>query len=315
MATMCNRKRMRNLKDIFKLYESDGVSFHLDIANESVMDGDMGSACNHLRSLLFEEFQAIGSDALPKTLCRFISIPNLKCEIDENQVIQDIKNNRVTLSNPYNFNDPMDPILNVWIKINKEKEKDVIQKDCFKLLERALKDVRMCCLSEVVGNNARFKPLMWSHYGDKHKGICIKYRIDNETIATHNDGDHVMLLKKVPYRENKIMSDCITLENALSAKASCWSYENEYRLIYYSKNSLELKGIDGKSKDFIAIPGFDLVSVTLGCCISKEHKDAVMRAAEINDVPVYQAKFRDDDITEIMEYPLERQSNIMRVKR
>ena len=222
---------MRNLKDIFKIDESSGVSFNLDVACESIMDGDIGSACYHLRSLLFEEFQTISSDSLPKTLCRFTSIPDKEGEIDENPIMQDIRENKITISNPDRFNDPMDPILNVWIKINKEKEKDVIQKKFFKVLERALKDVRMCCLSEVVGNNARFKPLMWSHYGDKHKGICIKYRIDNETIAAHNYGDHVILMKKVPYRENKLMSDYITLENALSAKASCWSYENEYRLI------------------------------------------------------------------------------------
>lgn len=306
MNRMCKRKRLRNLKDIFKIYESDDVSFHLDIASESVMDGDIGSACYHLRSLLFEEFQTISSDVLPKTLCRFTSIPDKECEIDENPVIQDIKGNRVTLSNPYNFNDPMDPILKVWIANNRRREKDKFQKKFFLNCECLLKEVRICSLCEVIDNSYsyRFQPLMWSHYADRHRGICIKYRIDSETIAAHNDGDHVMLLKRVPYRHHKCMSDNITLDNALSAKASCWSYENEYRLIYYTKNSLELKGVDGKPKDFIAIPSFAVESVTLGCCISKEHKDAVVRAARISGIPVFQAKFGDEDITRIKECSL-----------
>jgi hypothetical protein len=71
-------------------------------------------------------------------------------------------------------------------------------------------------------------PVMWSHYGDKHKGICLGFDVDDE------------ILKKVKYiskrRSFKIGEtldnhkiDSALLSEAVKYKFREWSYEREYR--------------------------------------------------------------------------------------
>ena len=71
-------------------------------------------------------------------------------------------------------------------------------------------------------------PVMWSHYGDKHKGICLGFDVDNQ------------ILKKVEYistrkrhqlgqslEDHNITSDLMSA--AVRYKFKEWSYEREYR--------------------------------------------------------------------------------------
>lgn len=48
---------MKNLKDIFKINESENPSPHLEIAVESGMDGNSRSMQEHLIELLYDELQ------------------------------------------------------------------------------------------------------------------------------------------------------------------------------------------------------------------------------------------------------------------
>ncbi|WP_461343169.1 DUF2971 domain-containing protein [Brevundimonas sp. GN22] len=79
-------------------------------------------------------------------------------------------------------------------------------------------------------------PLMWSHYGDQHKGICIGYSVPNESL---ND------IHKVNYGGSRIVkassilrmlenNDTARLEvdrDVLLKKAKPWNYEKEWRLL------------------------------------------------------------------------------------
>lgn len=79
-------------------------------------------------------------------------------------------------------------------------------------------------------------PLLWSHYGDEHKGICIGYSIPLDTRSS---------LFKVEYSNNKSIkaSDLLKMINRdydaqervektiLRTKSKHWSYEKEWRLI------------------------------------------------------------------------------------
>lgn len=70
-------------------------------------------------------------------------------------------------------------------------------------------------------------PLLWAHYGDKHKGICLGFDIH---------GSHI---KEVTYYPERMTIDLdmdkkfggLTIENLLCAKFVGWSYENEVRVI------------------------------------------------------------------------------------
>lgn len=79
--------------------------------------------------------------------------------------------------------------------------------------------------------------LMWSHYGDAHKGICIGYDFSK---APKDVVDH---LYPVQYSNTRF-----SFKNKINAhtgyqflhlrKSKCWSYEKEFRLIYTKEELL-----------------------------------------------------------------------------
>ena len=72
--------------------------------------------------------------------------------------------------------------------------------------------------------------LMWSHYGDNHKGICLQFKVSKDLgILKH--------LVQVSYSDNyptinwlspSFDQQCLY---AATNKQSCWSYENEWRYV------------------------------------------------------------------------------------
>ncbi len=96
---------MRNLYDIFN---TESPSFHMDVAMESINDGNEDSANQHIIELLYEEVSQLQSITGNDRLFRFVGLPNVQTTLEQNPLIQDILNNRITLSNPSNFNDPME---------------------------------------------------------------------------------------------------------------------------------------------------------------------------------------------------------------
>lgn len=310
---------MRNLKTIFNV---EYPTFHMDIAKESIKDGDFGSSYQHCIEKLFDEFNELPQLEGTHRLFRFVSIPN---NAGRESLIQDITQNRITLSNPKNFNDPMDPILREWLKMQIRDTKFNEDAKTFKLLKNALKHLRICSLSgykesqwhDRLTTSERqkqvYNPLMWAHYANSHKGICIEYEITPECLARHNNDNELLRLSPCAYREHKPMSDGITLDNALMAKASCWSYEEEARLIYYSKDmsrwvNPNYKDKNGKKNtketrllDYIFLEGFSVKAIYFGVRISqKDYNDVICLLQKLNpSVELYKMEFNNNDITQL----------------
>ncbi len=163
---------------------------------------------------------------------------------------KNLVNEQITLSSPTTFNDPFDsPVIELY-----ENSGDIN-----KLFRAAfLSCVRIACFVcntfqpyiEKVGTKPIFitqKPkntdngpeytnmLMWSHYADNHKGICIKYHFQNTFSNLYSKPDlPVRYFKDVKYKLKlnslKPKND-ISIEDAFFAKSKVWEYENELRLI------------------------------------------------------------------------------------
>lgn len=77
-------------------------------------------------------------------------------------------------------------------------------------------------------------PLMWSHYGDQHNGICIGYSIPDDA-AVHRVRYDAEPLVKASLVESMLDgaagAQAQVDEAVLLRKASDWKYENEWRLI------------------------------------------------------------------------------------
>lgn len=120
--------------------------------------------------------------------------------------------------------------------------------------------------------------LLWSHYADSHKGICIGIRdcsstdisamkFDVEDCCTSPDDSHysgLFPVYEVNYSDDGIVEwnvfddDIKIYINAHRNKAKCWKYEDEYRIILPQKSF--------KSQIIPFDPRF-LVEVYFGCCI------------------------------------------------
>lgn len=79
-------------------------------------------------------------------------------------------------------------------------------------------------------------PLMWSHYGDQHRGICIGYSVPNaiqgSLLKVRYGGDRAVrtsLVERMLQDDPEANGD---LDAAvLGVKARSWSYEREWRMI------------------------------------------------------------------------------------
>lgn len=192
------------------------------------------------------------------------------------RTIYNIFNEKLWLSHSNAFNDPVDPV----IKNFKDKKR----------YDYLLNTIKIGCLTT---NNEN--TLMWSHYGDEHRGVCIEYDISNVV----ND-DTIIL--KVDYNKNIINYAPINCEeeiynteyllNLFSMKSKEWKYEDEYRILHYSKNQNE-HGV------LISLP---IKSICFGVKTSEDDKKLIyeiIKNKKGNQIKFQQAKFNDKKLFEI----------------
>ena len=79
-------------------------------------------------------------------------------------------------------------------------------------------------------------PLMWSHYGDEHRGLCMGYSIpDGRTVAVHKIQYGASRLVRASAVARMLDGDDVSRREVddavLLSKAKPWRYEREWRLI------------------------------------------------------------------------------------
>lgn len=108
-------------------------------------------------------------------------------------------------------------------------------------------DRGVCCFSAIVDN-----PLLWSHYSDQHRGLCIGYGFNRdpkpELHKVHYGGDRLLLTSLIAKAllNNNPKSQELLDRNVLLQKAPPWRYEREWRLFGnrgIQDSPLELKDI------------------------------------------------------------------------
>ncbi|WP_188563958.1 DUF2971 domain-containing protein [Hymenobacter frigidus] len=87
----------------------------------------------------------------------------------------------------------------------------------------------VCCFTKDPKNI-----LMWSHYADSHKGLCLKF----DVLA---DPRSFFVAFKVEYKEEYPIWNHLreaegqSVTNLLITKASQWAYEQEYRVLKFGE--------------------------------------------------------------------------------
>lgn len=117
--------------------------------------------------------------------------------------------------------------------------------------QKALEWIRrkgiFCCSSMVAGNDPRHNKLLWSHYGNGGRGICVEFR--PLSISSSTDSPNKIIHgDKIQYQQDiKPIGDATLnflfpngdglnetkeiFDLALFQKPECWIYEDEYRYI------------------------------------------------------------------------------------
>lgn len=123
--------------------------------------------------------------------------------------------------------------------------------------------------------------LMWSHYGNNHKGFCIGF--DEEKLRTSGffgKGGNVMYTDTYPSIHPNDTTFSIL---ASHVKAKDWEYEKEYRLtkLFYPKGSVDDRVVTIEDSFF--------KEVILGCDFPKALVNDIRRECMKKNIPLYQA--------------------------
>lgn len=135
------------------------------------------------------------------------------------------------------------------------------------------------CMSEKNDNI-----LMWSHYTDGHKGICLEFK----SIANK---PFFVIAQKMKYESKYSKPNMLrsspeeTMQAILLTKSKDWKYEKEWRIINHDNGP----GVYN-------FPAELLTSVILGCSIPEENKSLIIDLS-LSRSPkprIYQAKKKKD---------------------
>ena len=147
--------------------------------------------------------------------------------------------------------------------------------------------------------------LMWAHYANQHKGVCLEYNIDNpnfhdviyeDTLPTYD----LMTTIPVSLAEEMLEKPCLTKEMAnelikpFCVKSKDWSYENEVRCIYNSdrlEDGVYINPFLGR----LVLPAGNPTAIYLGCmCEMSEMLELLLAMAENRGISVYKMKKSDE---------------------
>ena len=166
-----------------------------------------------------------------------------------NWLYYSLMNGELNLSSPTTFNDPFDcPILQLLEGVDDDIAK-LIRKaygSCLKIV--CFMSNKKLPTAEDFRDRAKhdgdaseyLNELMWAHYADYHKGICIKYHFEAEqTKLPKSTNTVVSYFRDVVYKDDiSLLGDDgnINMNDAFFVKSKAWEYENELRYLYFDIN-------------------------------------------------------------------------------
>ena len=152
--------------------------------------------------------------------------------MSERWALSAIRSNCLKLARLADMNDPFE-----LLAIDLPKRRD---RECFNALKDEMNDtIDLLCFSRSWSN-----PVLWSHYGDKHRGICLGFDIPDEFVkpVTYQGKRLASRIEQVVARH----SNETVGYKLLTTKYEHWRYEDEVRLI------LKLKDVPGEGDHYFA---------------------------------------------------------------
>jgi hypothetical protein len=237
--------------------------------------------------------------------CPFTKDTPKCCLSTDDYTLINLENNQLYFTGAHDFNDPFDCRVRghfkgtkeQMIKYFKENADDYSENDVTlinsepgdiivvnefetEVILDVIKLPLTCCFTEDAKN-----VLMWSHYANHHKGICLRFKVEENQDSS--EGKYLFNLNSVPmqmyqvrYNRTKDYPECVNfldethgeqVANFLITKLKCWCYEKEHRIILYD-DATNIHKFDKK----------DLESIIFGCRIKCENAKKIRKIIEDN---------------------------------
>lgn len=199
-------------------------------------------------------------------------------------LFQSLANSTLNLSSPKVFNDIFDcPVMELMnndddiSKLVREAYLSGVKVACFVKNEKLpyMNDSQDDLIRDDKKNENDKKEylneLMWAHYADSHRGICIKYKFPSDiTTSAGENSNYVSYFKDVEYSsdlEKFSKQKSINMKDAFFAKGTSWKYENELRLLYYNPTD---------NNSFVSLPILNCIeAVYFGVKCPDQDKQAI----------------------------------------
>ena len=146
----------------------------------------------------------------------------------EKWALEAINNRRLKLSRLDEMNDPFE-LLGVSLK-TKESRSVFLQ-----LKKELNEELGVLCFSKTWHN-----PVMWSHYGDRHRGLCLGFDLlDDWTFPISYKGLRLKEDTEKGLRENNGSLG----HQLITTKYKHWEYEQEVRMIIRLEHAVKDRGL------------------------------------------------------------------------
>ena len=166
-----------------------------------------------------------------------------------NWLYYSLMNGELNLASPTKFNDPFDcPILQLLESVDDDIAKLIrkaygssLKIGCFMSNKKLPTGDDFTDRAKHEGDAPEYlNELMWAHYADFHKGICIKYHFESgQTILPKSTNSVVSYFRDVKYTDGISLlgkDGNINMVDAFFVKSRAWEYENELRYLYFDIN-------------------------------------------------------------------------------
>ena len=216
---------------------------------------------------------------------------------------KELEDSTIYFALPEKLNDPFDCQVNIEkclygaIKESKGRAKKYLEAltripNFSENLQNALSNVGICSFTKTLEN-----PLMWAHYADNHRGVCLLYKFPETFFA--DERNKMIGLAGTDYGDSPLRTwfkkvaptlgkpGCTKMGVALSkklftVKGKCWDYEQEVRAIRESPGPVD-------------IPRSCLIQICFGLRTPEAVVDEIREVTSGDNVSFYKIVHDDTD--------------------
>ena len=232
---------------------------------------------------------------------KFYGVTAYKFRSCSPDLFTDLAKKQITLSKPCCMNELFDSQYSLWSRPG-NLNRIIKDEKHIKMFRKSFDYYRLCsfCIDDdensILKNN-----LMWSHYANEHKGVCIRYKLMENCISSSLSlkVHHQTCLHKIHYyncidkKHISVNNESINLGALFAQKEERWEYEKESRLICFNDTTVN---------DRIAIPykdGISIEAVYFGLDCSEEDKATIKKILKGKMVIYYDMKPNFEDVNKM----------------